>query len=667
MHHSHGRATLGGKLSAVLVAAGSSVGLGNIWRFPYVAGDNGGGAFLVIYILCVLLLGLPIMVAEFSVGRASHRNAVGAYRALDPKWSFLGYNGVVAAFLILGFYFVVSGWTAEYMVHSVTGSLARYTTADEYKSVFENFIQNPWRPVLYTALFVLATHFVIAMGVQKGIERSAKVLMPLLFIILIALSIHSLLMPGGEEGLRFLFRPDFSKVTPSTVLVALGQAFFSLSIGIGTMVTYASYFKPDTNLRHTALNVTILDTLVAVLAGVVIFLAHGRLTGHTFTAMISKGFATMRAASIVVVTFVLIGLLTTLWRAAGTVSFIVTNTAGLVHPHVVVLLTFLLNCLMSLLTGSSFASAATMGVITMTLGTSMQVPPVFLGGAILSGIYFGDRCSPVSTSAQLVKTLTRTNIFDNIRLMLKTAAVPFVLTCAVYAALTLCTHPSNSSIDIAGLFSNAFDLDWVTVLPAVVLVALAIARVDVRITMTASILTALPICVAVQHMDWTAIGHALVFGFHCADARVAPLIDGGGIVSMVKVMLIVCISSSYSGIFQETELLDGAHRMVASLARHISVFGATLVTSLVASAVACNQTLSIMLTNQLCDHLESDEHRKAINLEDTAVVVAPLIPWSIAGAVPLASVGAPTSSLTLAVFLYLLPIAHWISVSLARR
>ena len=271
MHHSQGRATLGGKLSAVLVAAGSSVGLGNIWRFPYVAGDNGGGAFLLIYIGCVLLLGLPIMVAEFSVGRASHRNAVGAYRALDPKWSFLGYNGVVAAFLILGFYFVVSGWTAEYMVHSLTGSLAEYSSAEEYKTVFETFIRNPWRPVVYTSLFVLATHFVITMGVQKGIERSAKVLMPLLFVILIALSIHSLLMPGGGEGVRFLFRPDFSKVTPSTVLVALGQAFFSLSIGIGTMVTYASYFKPDTNLRHTALNVTILDTLVAVLAGVVIF------------------------------------------------------------------------------------------------------------------------------------------------------------------------------------------------------------------------------------------------------------------------------------------------------------------------------------------------------------------------------------------------------------
>ncbi|MCM1150758.1 MAG: sodium-dependent transporter [Alistipes sp.] len=270
MIHSQ-RATLGGKLSAVLVAAGSSVGLGNIWRFPYVAGENGGGAFLAIYILCVLAVGLPLMIAEFSVGRASQLNAVGAYRKLDRRWSFLGYNGVLAAFLILGFYFVVSGWTAEYMVHSVTGELARYTTAEEYAAMFDRFIRNPWRPLLYTSLFILTTHFVIAMGVQKGIERSAKVLMPLLFIILIALAVHSLLMPHGAEGLRFFLKPDFSKVTPATVLTALGQAFFSLSIGIGTMVTYASYFKPDTDLRRTALNVTILDTVVALLAGIAIF------------------------------------------------------------------------------------------------------------------------------------------------------------------------------------------------------------------------------------------------------------------------------------------------------------------------------------------------------------------------------------------------------------
>ncbi len=265
------RATLGGKLSAVLVAAGSSVGLGNIWRFPYVAGNNGGGAFLALYMLCVLVLGLPLMIAEFTVGRASHRNAVGAFRALDSKWSFLGYNGVLAAFLILGFYFVVAGWTAEYMVRSLTGDLAHLNTAEEYAAMFDRFIRNPWRPLLYTTAFVLASHGVIELGVQKGIERSAKVLMPLLFVILIVLAVHSLLLPGGAEGVRFFLLPDFSKVTAATVLTALGQAFFSLSIGIGTMVTYASYFKPETNLRHTALNVTILDTLVAVLAGIVIF------------------------------------------------------------------------------------------------------------------------------------------------------------------------------------------------------------------------------------------------------------------------------------------------------------------------------------------------------------------------------------------------------------
>ena len=268
---SQGRATLGGKLSAVLVAAGSSVGLGNIWRFPYVVGENGGGAFLAIYICCVALLGLPVMLAEFTVGRASHLNAVGAFRALDRRWSLLGYSGVLAAFLILGFYFVVSGWTAGYLVHSLTGELSHLVSADEYATAFDGFIRNPWRPILYTGLFVLATHVIIALGVQKGIERSAKLLMPLLLGVLIVLAVHSLTMPGGGEGLRFLFSPDFSKVTPSTILVALGQAFFSLSIGLGTMVTYASYFKPDTNLRHTALHVTLLDTIVAVLAGIMIF------------------------------------------------------------------------------------------------------------------------------------------------------------------------------------------------------------------------------------------------------------------------------------------------------------------------------------------------------------------------------------------------------------
>ena len=246
------RATFGGRLSAVLVTAGSAVGLGNIWRFPYVAGENGGGAFLLIYILSVLLLGVPIMLSEFAIGRNTHRNAVGAYRTLSSRWSILGYNSILAPLLIMGFYLVVSGWTLEYMIHSLTGEFTRISTPEAYESLFNAFTQNPWKPLLYTVVFTLLTHGVIALGVQKGIERSARIMMPLLLLILVVLAVHSILLPGGTEGVKFLFAPDFSKVTPSTVLTALGQAFFSLSIGLGCLVTYASYFKNDTNITHTA-------------------------------------------------------------------------------------------------------------------------------------------------------------------------------------------------------------------------------------------------------------------------------------------------------------------------------------------------------------------------------------------------------------------------------
>ncbi len=199
------RATFGGRLSAVLVTAGSAVGLGNIWRFPYVAGENGGGAFLLIYILSVLLLGVPIMLSEFAIGRNTHRNAVGAYRTLSSRWSILGYNSILAPLLIMGFYLVVSGWTLEYMIHSLTGEFTRISTPEAYESLFNAFTQNPWKPLLYTVVFTLLTHGVIALGVQKGIERSARIMMPLLLLILVVLAVHSILLPGGTEGVKFLF------------------------------------------------------------------------------------------------------------------------------------------------------------------------------------------------------------------------------------------------------------------------------------------------------------------------------------------------------------------------------------------------------------------------------------------------------------------------------
>ncbi|MDR1722805.1 MAG: sodium-dependent transporter [Tannerella sp.] len=272
LHDSVSRATFGSRIGVIFVTVGSAVGLGNIWRFPYMLGSNGGAAFLLIYLFCTLLLGLPVMIAEFYIGRHSKRNAAGAFQVIVPgtKYSLIGYNGVLAAFLILGFYFVISGWTLEYVFQSLTSPLADQSVA-EFKAAFKSFSTSVWRPIFWTLLFIAITHIIIVTGVKKGIERSSKFLMPVLFFILIVLCIRSLTLPDAGKGLEFLFKPDFSKLNSSVLLSAMGQAFFSLSVGMGCLITYSSYFSDRTNLQITALQVTIIDTLVALLAGIMIF------------------------------------------------------------------------------------------------------------------------------------------------------------------------------------------------------------------------------------------------------------------------------------------------------------------------------------------------------------------------------------------------------------
>ena len=266
------RATFGSKIGVILATVGCAVGLGNIWRFPYMLGENGGAAFLLVYISCILFLGIPVMITEFFIGRYSRKNAAGAFKVMAPgtKWSVIGYNGVTAAFLILGYYAVVSGWTLEYIVQAFSGSLEGKNATD-FADEFTAFSTGVFRPILWTVVFIALTHIIIVSGVKEGIERASKVMMPMLFLILIALCVRSATLPGASEGLSFLFNPDFSKIDSSVVLSAMGQAFFSLSIGMGCLITYASYFGKQTNLQTTALQVTILDTLVAVLAGVMIF------------------------------------------------------------------------------------------------------------------------------------------------------------------------------------------------------------------------------------------------------------------------------------------------------------------------------------------------------------------------------------------------------------
>lgn len=262
----------GSKLGIIAAAAGSAVGLGNIYRFPCELGSNGGGAFLLVYLLIVLCLGVPVMLSELVIGRTTQKNPIGAFKMLKPKsgWPIIGYMGVLCAFIIMAFYSTVAGWTLEYIVKAV-GNQFQGKELAAIEQEFADFHEIGWKNVLWQAVFIFLTGFVVFKGVADGIEKYAKVLMPLLVVILIVLAIRSITLPGAGEGLYFLFHPDFSKITGSVLISALGQAFFSLSMGMGVLITYGSYIKKDDNLTTTALSVTLSDTLVAVLAGIVIF------------------------------------------------------------------------------------------------------------------------------------------------------------------------------------------------------------------------------------------------------------------------------------------------------------------------------------------------------------------------------------------------------------
>ena len=330
------------------------------------------------------------------------------------------------------------------------------------------------------------------------------------------------------------------------------------------------------------------------------------------------------------------------------------------NPSVMILMAFLLNCLVSVLTGTAFGTSATMGVICMTMAKAMGCNEILTGGAILSGVFFGDRCSPVSTSALLVAELTHTNIFDNIRLMVKTAILPLILTCVFYGVCGIVFPAAGSgNLSLAESFSSVFRLGLIPILPAVVIMVLSLFRVQVRKAMLASIVTALGVCLFWQHTDPSLIVGILVGGYKSPAPAISSMIDGGGIMSMVRVALIITISSSYSGIFEETGLLNGLKSKMGTVSRKITPFGTILMTSVAAGMVACNQTLATMLVDQICKELEPDAQKFAIDMENSVIVVAPLVPWSIAGAVPLASVSAPLTSIVAAVFLYLLPLWYF--------
>ncbi len=267
------RENWGSKVGFVLAAAGSAIGLGNIWKFPYVTGENGGAAFVLLYLIAVLLLGLPIMIAELVIGRHTKKDPVGAFKSMlgGTGWEIIGYIGVLSGFLILSFYSIVGGWTLGYIVKSITGAITTMTDTGTAAKMFGEYTADTGSMILYHFLFISACVLIVIRGIQNGIEMASKILMPLLFILLIALIIRGVSMEGGLKGVAFFLEPDFSKITTDSILSALGQSFFSLSLGMGAIITYGSYLSKQDKILHSALWIVVLDTVIAILAGLAIF------------------------------------------------------------------------------------------------------------------------------------------------------------------------------------------------------------------------------------------------------------------------------------------------------------------------------------------------------------------------------------------------------------
>jgi NhaC family Na+:H+ antiporter len=393
-----------------------------------------------------------------------------------------------------------------------------------------------------------------------------------------------------------------------------------------------------------------------LLAGLALFVAHGLRQGISAEELARAAWSTLRPIGSMLFLFAVVGALTAAWRASGTIPAIVSWSSQLIAPGTEVIAAFLMCCLMSMLMGTAFGTAATMGVICMTIAHASGANELLVGGAILSGCYFGDRCSPMSTSASLVSELTKTSLFENVRRMLKTGAIPFLLACAAYLGLGIALSGHGSVPNISGMLGHAFSLTAVAALPAVIVIVLSLAKVSVVRTMLVSLACSCVICVGVQGVDPAQLPQILLMGYQAADPQIAGMVNGGGVISMVNVMLVVAISSCYAGVFERTGLLDRAVDVVNELSQRSTPFVGVLATSAISCMVACNQTLAIVLTKTLCEKTEKTGSALALDLENSVVIMSPLVPWSVSNVAVLASVGAPSISLVAAAFCYLLPL-----------
>ena len=395
------------------------------------------------------------------------------------------------------------------------------------------------------------------------------------------------------------------------------------------------------------------SVVYALIIGYIIFISYGLIKGYSLKVLIKKSFEGIITVKNILLVFILIGMITALWRASGTIAFIVYIGSKLISPSILIFLTFLFCAVLSVLIGTSLGTAATMGVICASIGKAMGINPYYVGGAVLSGIYFGDRCSPMSTSALLIAELTKTNLYTNIKLMIKTSIIPFIVTCLFYLFLGFKSKVSNISVDVTEIFKQNYNLNIIVIIPAILIIILSILKINVKKTMLVSIVISFIIAMFIQRDSIVALINYCIFGYHHPNERLNLMMKGGGILSMVNVSLIVGISSSYSGIFKETKMLVSLKKHLKDFSKKTSSYFVIFLSSIISGAIACNQSLGTILTNELCGELV-EKQKMAIILENTVILLVGLIPWNIAMGVPLKTIGVGFMSGLFAFYLYFL-------------
>ncbi len=417
-----------------------------------------------------------------------------------------------------------------------------------------------------------------------------------------------------------------------------------------------------------------ISILWALVAGLMLFLIYGRMRGHIWKSMLRMSMQSVWQVHDILLTFLLIGVLTSMWRASGTIPVLICHAAEVITPACFTLSVFLINCAVSVLTGSAFATSATIGVICASMAPAMGANIALIGGAVLAGSYFGDRWSPFSTSAMLTAAVSDTNVYDNIGRMVHTTVVPLVVSCILYALSAFLPSEGCSALELSELFGSAFDLKLLCLAPAIVIIIFAALRISVQKSMLASIATAIFLALLLQGMNLHDLLEAALLGYHAQLPEIGILLDGGGVKSMLRVTGIVCLSASYGGLLSEVGLLEGPKRWILHFSEKSNRFAVMCVASLPIGMMTCSQALSIMITAHICkdaycNNTGGEEHKAAfaLDLEDTAVVTSTLIPWSVACCVPLSAIGAPNQSILFAFFLYLLPLCRLVCSFMSKK